>query len=233
MVLGHMELALLIGGCAIACLLLVGGLAYCYARRARARKAMLARARWRNGHERRRGRSRTQFQTIIYISKILHEYYKGQEELGVQVAEKQAAAHQRLIERLAEKKSHAEAVRDAIAVRSAIQDSGATTSLDIGAALEHDVEWRKYSSSEATVDHPSISSPEGAEAIGEDLDKNIDQLLKDKSFRKAIDMKIPKQERRVSSLKILRTLSIDAKAAKPKDPAGDGGGIKQKMDHET
>ena len=203
--LGHTELALLIGGSIIACLLLAGSMACCFVRRKRARDMMIATARRRNVPGRRR-RSRTQFQTIIYISKILHEYYKAQEEHGVQVAEKQAAAHQRLIERLAKKKSYAEAVKDAIAVRSAIQDS----SRDIGEALEPEILLKSSTSTSTkiSVEHPSITLPEGAQAIGEDLDRSIDQLLQDKSFRKAMDMKIPKQERRVSSLKILRALTL-------------------------
>ena len=205
--LGHTELALLIGGSIIACLLLAGSMACCFVRRKRARDMMIATARRRNVPGRRRqSRTRTQFQTIVYISKILHEYYKAQEELGVQVAEKQAAAHQRLIERLAKKKSYAEAVKDAIAVRSAIQDS----SRDIGEALEPETLLKSSTSTSTkiSVEHPSITLPEGAQAIGEDLDRSIDQLLQDKSFRKAMDMKIPKQERRVSSLKILRALTL-------------------------
>ena len=69
---------------------------------------------------------------------------------------------------------------------------------DIGTALEHDIEWRKYKQREHSCS-PQHSPPEALNQLRR-ADKETSS--QDKSFRKAIDMKLPKQERRVSGLKV-------------------------------
>jgi hypothetical protein len=174
----------------------------------------------RKGKKKHRPRTKTQLKTIKIVTRQLHSFYRDQEEQGIVVAQHQREAHQRLQERLANRKSVKDAVREHKEVLAAIQAHKEGKHTDIGEAFA-EAEGMKNLMDVEKVDEDEFDLDE----LSLEQDEAIDQMKDDGTFKDAIDDKNSKRMRRETSLKIMHVLKIEksttVKIGVTKEPSSD------------
>ena len=154
--------------------------------------------------DRKRARTKTQLKTLMIVTRQLHSFYNDQEAQGKIIAEHQRKSHQRLQERLAERKSVQNAVKDHKAVVAALQAQKEGLTVDVGEALARDVDWRTEDSG---INY--VSGDFDLEELSLEHDAIIDEIHEGGVFRDALDHKKPVKFRRQSSLKLLNALKLE------------------------
>ena len=170
----------------------------------------------RKGKKKHRPRTKTQLKTIKIVTRQLHSFYRDQEEQGIVVAQHQREAHQRLQERLANRKSVKDAVREHKEVLAAIQAHKEGKHTDIGEAfaeaegMKNNNSKDKKTMKKMDVDVEKVDEDEfDLDELSLEQDEAIDQMKDDGTFKDAIDDKNSKRMRRETSLKIMHVLKIE------------------------
>ena len=141
----------------------------------------------------------------MLVTRELHKFYKDQELQGKTVDEKQRLSHQRLQERLSDRKSVKDAVKEHKAVVAALAAHANGSTTNMGDALAKDIDWRtKTTSTDADVDEFDL------EELSVEQDLAIDEMRQKGTFNAAIDSRISIPMRRTSSLKIMTVLRGDS-----------------------